>query len=132
MDLAEAQLWLDRYVAAWTSYDRDEITALFSDDVVYRFLPYAEPAVGRAAVVAAWLGEGSADHDCSRDEPDTYDAAYSPVAVDGDVVVATGRSSYRDEPGGPVTQVFHNCFVIGFDDDGRCREFTEYYMKQPR
>ncbi len=28
--------WLAAYVAAWKSYDRDEIAALFADDVEYR------------------------------------------------------------------------------------------------
>ena len=30
-----------------------------------------------------------------------------------------------------MVKVFHNCFVMRFDDDGRCREFTEFYMRQP-
>jgi ketosteroid isomerase-like protein len=132
MDLTSAQRWLDAYVAAWLSYDRDDIAALFSEDVVYRFLPYDEPVTGRDAVVAAWLGEGPAEVASSRDAPGTYDATYSPVAVDGDVVVATGVSSYRDEPDGPVTQVFDNCFAMRFDADGRCRQFTEYYMRRPQ
>ena len=52
------------------------------------------------------------------------------MAVDGDVVVATGTSTYRDEPGGPVTRTYDNCFVMRFGDDGRCRDFTEYYVKR--
>jgi hypothetical protein len=48
------------------------------------------------------------------------------------VVVATGVSSYRDEPGGPVTTVFDNCWVLRFDADGRCTEFTEFYVQRPR
>ena len=132
MDREGAQDWLDRYVAAWRSYDRDEVAALFADDVAYRYHPYDEPVVGRDAVVAAWLGEGEvSDAASARDVPDTYGAHYEPVAVDGDTVVATGRSTYRETPGGPVTEVFHNCFVIRFDADGRCREFTEYFIKQP-
>ena len=131
MDHDTAQQWLDAYVAAWLSYDRDAIGALFSEDVSYRYHPYDDPVVGRAALVASWLGEGSHDQASTRDEPGTYAAAYAPVAVDGDVVVATGTSSYRDAPGGPVTQVFANCFVMRFDDEGRCREFTEYYSRQP-
>ena len=43
----------------------------------------------------------------------------------------TGTSTYYDEPGGRVTQVFDNCFVMRFDDAGRCRDFTEYYTKRP-
>jgi ketosteroid isomerase-like protein len=64
MDREGAQRWLDRYVAAWRSYDRDEVSGLFAEDVAYRYHPYDEPVTGR-------------------------------------------------------------------DADGRCREFTEYYIKQP-
>ena len=81
-------------------------------------------------MVASWLGDGP-EGASTRDEPGTYDASYAPVAVDGDVVVATGTSSYRDIPDGPVVRTFHNCFVMRFDDDGRCREFTEYYSSGP-
>jgi ketosteroid isomerase-like protein len=131
MDHTAAQHWLDRYVAAWLSYDPDAIAALFSEDVSYRYHPYDEPVIGRDQVVASWLGETEDERASSRDEPETYDATYAPVAVDGDVVVATGSSSYRDTPDGPVTQEFANCFVMRFDADGRCREFTEYYAKHP-
>lgn len=132
MDHAAAQAWLDRYVAAWKSYDRNEIEALFAQDVVYRYHPYDEEAVvGRDAVVASWLGEDEAAGASTRDEPGTYDAAYAPAAVDGDMVVATGRSTYRERPGGPVVREYENCFVIRFDAERRCREFTEYFMKRP-
>jgi ketosteroid isomerase-like protein len=131
MDHAAAQDWLDRYVAAWRSYDPDEIGALFSDDAAYRYHPYDEPVVGRDAIVASWLGDSDEDGASTRDEPGTYDASYSPVAVDGDVVVATGSTTYLEGPGGPVLRVYDNCFVIRFDDSGRCREFTEFYLKRP-
>jgi hypothetical protein len=87
--------------------------------------------VGRDAVVASWLGEASSDQAAARDEPGTYDGSYSPVAVDGEVVVAVGTSTYTESPGCRVTEVFDNCFVIRFDDEARCREFTEYYTKRP-
>lgn len=134
MDQAAVQDWLDRYVAAWLSYEPDAIGALFSDDVTYRYHPYDEPITGRDAVVASWLGEPGSDAASSRDEPGTYEAAYSPVAIDGadgDVVVATGTSTYRERAGGPVVGVFDNCFVLRFDAAGRCRDFTEYYMQRP-
>lgn len=136
MDSEGARAWLDRYVAAWLSYDGAEVADLFSADVRYRYHPYDEPVVGRDAVVASWLGEddgagagtGAAS---TRDAPGTYAASYAPVAVDGDTVVATGRSTYRDTPDGPVVHTFENCFVMRFDADGRCREFTEYYIEHP-
>lgn len=129
MDAAAAQAWLDRYVAAWTSYDRDEIAALFSDDVRYRYHPYDEPMIGRDAVAASWRGEGESA--AAVDEQGTYTAAYAPVAIDGVVVVATGTSSYSDAPGAPVARVYENCFVMRFDADDRCCEFTEYYIVRP-
>ena len=87
--------------------------------------------MGRDAVVASWLGEGESDDASTRDEPGTYEAGYSPVAVDGEVVVAAGTSTYLDSPGGSVDRVYENCYLMRFDGDGRCREFTEYYMKRP-
>jgi hypothetical protein len=131
MDQEAAQEWLDRYVDAWISYDPDDISGLFSEDVAYCYHPYDEPIVGRAAVVAAWLEEGDSGDASSRDVPGTYEAEYSPVAVDGDTVVATGTSRYREVPGGPVVRVYENCFVIRFDGEGRCREFTDYFMRRP-
>ena len=131
MDRADAQTWLDRYVAAWLSYDAMDIAALFAEDVSYRYHPYDEPITGREAVVGSWLGEGDLNGASTRDAPGTYAAQYEPVAVDGDVVVATGISSYRERPEGPVVRTYHNCFVMRFDSDGNCREFTEYYHKRP-
>jgi len=131
MDRQGAQDWLDRYVAAWRSYDRDDVASLFSDDVEYRYHPYDDPVVGRDAVVASWLGEGGPDSASTRDAPGTYDAEYTPVAVDGDTVVATGQSRYREVPDGPVVKTYENCFVVRFDDAGRCREFIEYYLRRP-
>jgi len=130
MDRESAQTWLDAYTSAWKSYDRAEIAALFADDVVYRYHPNDDPTRGVDAVVASWLGESDAPGSSTRDAPDTYDATYTPVAIDGDVVVATGSTTYRETPEGPVTQVFDNCFVIRFDDQGRCTDFVEYYTRR--
>ena len=107
-----AQDWLDRYVDAWMSYDPDDVSGLFSEDVAYRWHPYGEPIVGRDAVVASWLGEIALGDASTRDASDTYEAEYSPVGVDGDTVVATGSSRYRERPGGPSsagTRIASSC-----------------------
>ena len=118
-------------MAAWLSYDAKDIAALFSADVAYRYHPSDEPITGREAVVASWLGEGNSNGASTRDAPGTYAAQYEAVAVDDDVVVATGTSSYRERPDGPVVRVYDNCFVMRFDADGNCHEFTEYYLRRP-
>jgi len=132
MDRPTAQRWLDDYVSAWKSYDPDAIGASFAEGVSYRFHPYDEPLVGREAVVAGWLGTSDARGAPTRDAPGTYDAHYTPYAVEGDAVVGTGTSVYRGRRDGPVEQTFDNCFLIRFDRDDRCAEFTELYMKRPR
>jgi hypothetical protein len=130
MDRERAQAWLDRYVAAWLSYDPSDVAALFSDDVTYRYHPNDDPVAGRDAVVVAWLGDDTSGDASTRDAPGTYEAAYAPVAVDGDTVVATGTSRYRETPEGPFVRTYDNCFVIRFDGEERCRDFTEYYVER--
>jgi ketosteroid isomerase-like protein len=131
VDTATVAAWLDAYVAAWKSYDPEAIGALFTDDVKYRFHPYDDPVEGREAVVESWLGEGEHEGAPGRDEEGTYNASYRPIAVDGDVAVASGSSTYTRGPGGPIDEIYDNCFVMRFDADGRCREFTEWFVKRP-
>ena len=84
--------WLEAYVRAWKTYEREAIAALFADDVSYRYHPYDEPIVGRDAVVGSWLGEGEPAGASTRDQPGTYEANYRTVAVDGDVVAQAVQS----------------------------------------
>ena len=101
MEKPAVDRWLNDYVEAWKSYDRSQITALFAEDVQYRYHPYDDPIRGPDAVVSSWLGEGDSSSASSRDEEGTYEAAYAAVAVDGEVAIATGSSSYRGRPGVP-------------------------------
>ena len=51
--------------------------------------------------------------------------------MDGDRAVAIGSSRYLDGPGGAVRDAWDNCYLLRFDPDGRCTEFTEYWVKRP-
>ena len=132
MDRAGVDRWLQAYVDAWKTYDRDQIAALFTEDVEYRYHPYDDPVRGRDAVIESWLGEDGGTGTSTRDPEGTYDAAYRAVAVEDVVAVATGTSTYTAKPGGEIENVFHNCFVMRFAPAGGCREFTEWFMEQPR
>lgn len=122
MDRAGAQRWLERYVEAWQANDRDLIADLFSDEVSYRYHPYDEPVVGRDKLVDSWLE--------SPDDPDSWEAEYWPYALEGDRLVAIGKSRYNATDQHPA-RTYYNAFLIEFDDKGRCREFTEYYLREP-
>jgi ketosteroid isomerase-like protein len=123
VDEARFQLWLDNYVAAWKSYDSEAISALFSEDAEYRYEPWeAVPVKGRAAIAASWLGD--------RDDPDSWTAEYRPWLVSGDSAVAVGVSRYLKEDRETVEREYHNVFLCRFDPEGRCREFTELYLRR--
>lgn len=125
----DVRAWLDRYVAAWETYDPTAIGDLFAEDAEYRYHPADEPVLGRAAIVASWVApEGAAS---SRDEPGTFAASYRPFAVEGSRAVAVGWSRYwTDASRAAERQVYDNCFLLDFDAAGRCRSFTEFFRKR--
>jgi hypothetical protein len=122
MDRAGFADWLDRYVDAWRLNDPVAIGDLFSADVRYAYDPFDEAVVGRAAVVRAWLE--------NPDPPGSWEAAYAVLAVDGDTYIAHGSTRYLTDDRRAVDREFANLFVCRFDSDGRCREFTEWYMRR--
>jgi hypothetical protein len=122
MDRGAFQRWLDAYTEAWRTYDAEAIGDLFSKSAGYRWHPWdegEEMVVGRQAIVDAWLGD--------RDDPGSWTAEYEPYAVEGDDAVAVGVSRYLKDDGS-LDREYHNVFLCRFDDDGRCREFTELFM----
>jgi hypothetical protein len=123
VDQRSVQAWLDGYSHAWGTYDPGEIGALFSEDAVYHYDPFADAVRGREAIVASWLED--------RDEAGTYEGSYRPVLVAGDEAVARGYSRYFDT-NGTVAKEFDNLFLLRFDAEGRCAEYHEWYMAKPK
>lgn len=121
MNHEQFQGWLDAYVEAWKTYNTQHIAALFSADADYRYHPQDEPVHGRDAIVKSWL-EGA-------DDPGTYEAEYHPLAIDGDVHVASGVSRYFESPGGKPRDEYFNVYVCRFNDAGECTDFTEYWIQ---
>ena len=125
MDRSDVQAWLDRYVEAWRENKSEAIEALFTEDAVYRFRPFSaegEIVNGRAAIAEQWLEE--------PDDPNGWEAHYEVFAVEGDRGVATGTSHYYATTH-RAERIYYNCFLMRFDAEGRCAEFTEYFMAVP-
>lgn len=124
-DLTALGGWMDRYADAWRSNNGEQIRSLFTDDAVYRWHPYDKRdsvARGREAIVRAWLEE--------PDEPGSWELTYEPLAVNGDLGVARCVTTYAETGGGGV-RTYHNIFLVRLDDEGRCSDFTEYFMLEP-
>ena len=116
MDKAAFQTWLNGYVEAWRSGDPAAIGDLFSEDARYRYGPFHDPVVGRDAIVKSWRD--------NPDAPGSWEAEYHPLAIDGDVNVATGESRYTNG------KTYSNIFVCRFTDDRHCADFTEWWMEK--
>ena len=119
-----AASWLAHYVQAWETYHPDAIGDLFTEDATYYYHPFEDPVCGRLAIVASWLE--------NRDTPGTYEGRYEPIAIDGDLAVAHGRSRYfTDASKAELVREYDNLFLIRFDDQCRCRSIREWYMSPP-
>jgi uncharacterized protein (TIGR02246 family) len=110
--------WVEGYVRAWNSNDPAEIGALFTEDASYYTEPYSPPWRGRDEIVRQWL-----DH---RDEPGETEFRWQPLTVGPDLAVIQGEALYRTPP-----HTYSNLWVIRLDAEGRCSEFTEWWMRHP-
>ena len=117
MDVDHVRRWVDAYQAAWASNDPADIEVLFTADARYRHRPYHDPITGRDAIVSDWLQH--------RDEPGSWRAEFAPLVVHDDLAVVTGDVDYDDG------DRFSNLWVLRFEADGRCSEFTEWWMLKP-
>jgi uncharacterized protein (TIGR02246 family) len=117
MDRQTLQQWVDGYRRAWESNDPEEIGALFTNDATYLTEPYAKPIEGREAIVADWLER--------KDEPGDTTWSSDVLAVCDDIAFVQGVAEYFTQP----PRVYSNLWVVRLNDDGRCSEFTEWWMK---
>ncbi len=109
--------WMDGYLRAWTSGATEEIADLFTEDAVYDPQTSDEQWVGRDAIVENWQDIG--------DEPGSWTFDWEPVIESPDLSVIQGRTEYAAE-----SRAFRNLWVIRLTDDGRCREFTEWWIDE--
>jgi hypothetical protein len=116
-DRASVARWVEGYVRAWSSNDPDDIGDLFTPEATYRTTPHAEPWRGRGAIVAGWLDR--------RDEPGQATFEWDLLAIDGETVIITGETDYREPP-----IRYSNLWVLRLDAEGHCSEFTEWWMQQ--
>ena len=115
-DLAAVQGWIAGYQRAWESERARGHRRALQRDARYWTAPFRDPWQGRDAIVAGWLDR--------KDEPGSATFTWHPVVITGDVAVVQGTTTYADE-------TFSNLWVLRLDADGRCREFTEWWMQHP-
>jgi ketosteroid isomerase-like protein len=110
--------WMDGYVKAWTSNRSEEIADLFTEDAVYDPQTSPERWEGRDAIVDGWQEV--------EDRPGTWTFGWEPLVEGDGVCVITGRTEYTDDD----PRVYRNLWTIRLTGDGRCREFTEWWIEE--
>ncbi|MFQ5948543.1 MAG: nuclear transport factor 2 family protein [Acidimicrobiia bacterium] len=109
--------WVKGYVRAWESNDPDDIGRLFSEDAVYYTAPFRPPWRNREGIVAGWLDR--------RDQPGEWRFRYEVMAIVNDLGFVRGWTTYANPP-----VAYSNLWVIRLGSDGRCGEFTEWWMEE--
>jgi hypothetical protein len=109
--------WMDGYVAAWASGEAGQIAELFTDDAVYDPQTSAGEWDGLENIVHRWQE--------IDDDEDNWEFEWRPLVETDDVAVVVGRTRYLEPP-----MSYRNLFIIRFSDDGRCYDFTEWYIEE--
>ena len=106
--------WVAGYERAWASNDPDEIRALFTADALYFTAPFREPWSGRQEIVDGWL---------ERKDAPGWTFEWQPLLDTPELAIVTGTTTYLDP-----SQAYSNLWVLRLEEDGRCLEFTEWWM----
>ena len=114
---------LDSYVADMAVYDEDDIRASSPRTAATATTVY-EPVVaeGGRRVVAGGVRFGR-----TRPYAPGTSRRVKPARRDDDVV-SNSTSSYSERPKGPCSSI--TTASCALDNDGRCREFTAYYIRR--
>jgi hypothetical protein len=109
--------WVEGYVRAWETNDPEDIDALFTDDARYYTAPWRKPWSGRDGIVEGWLER--------KDEQGQWSFRWEVIGIDGDLAFVRGWTDYPHEG-----ETYDNLGVIRVAADGRCSEFTEWWMER--
>ena len=92
---------------------------LFTQDAAYSCEPYSRSWRGQDEIVCQWLDR--------KDEPGQAQFTWHPLAGTSEVAIIQGETAYPSEG-----HTYSNLWVIRLDAEGRCTEFTEWWMRHPQ
>ena len=123
MSASPIDLWMQGYLKAWASDDPDDVASLFTEEARYYPEPYSNPWEGRGEIVREWIARG----DSGREWSFTYETA----VTQGDLAIVQGHTHYGEvaDPGPEPAVDYENLWVIRLAEDGRAREFIEWWMQ---
>ncbi|MEX0865489.1 MAG: nuclear transport factor 2 family protein [Acidimicrobiia bacterium] len=109
--------WMDGYVLAWSTNDLHDISALFSPAAVYDPQTSDGEWEGLDQIIEQWQE--------IADQEGNWDFEWAALVETDELAVVTARTRYYDPPAS-----YRNLFVIRFDHENRCYDFTEWYIEE--
>ena len=110
---------MEKYIAAWTTNEPDDIRALFTEDAVYATRPLRSGRLARARADRGTLA------DRGRTSPRNGPLSGRRSAPTATWHFVQGRTHYLgDRPS------YENLWVIRLGPDGRASAFTEWFMER--
>ena len=109
--------WMDGYVLAWSTNDPDDISALFSPGAIYDPQTADGEWEGLDQIIEQWQE--------IDDQEGNWDFEWASLVETDELAVVTARTRYFDPPAS-----YRNLFVIRFDHQDRCYDFTEWYIEE--
>ena len=113
---------LERYKAAWESFDGDAWVDLFTEDAEYHEDPFGEPLVGHNALRAYLLASSETDRD--------VDITVERHWVSGQTVLAAWHASWIRRADGGVERSA-GFLTAEVAPDGRISRLREWWMPAP-
>jgi ketosteroid isomerase-like protein len=123
MDRDHIERWLTSYRRAWRSDNPADIKALFTEEATYSPYPFAGAWHGVDQIVEGWIGH----HDSEK----IWTFEHEILAIDGDTAIIHGETHYDASPEEPESD-FSNIWLVRFAEDGRAREFREWWVERSR
>jgi hypothetical protein len=111
--------WMEGYIEAWESNEARDIAALFHPEAIYDPQTADGELHGHHEIVEWWK-----DVD---DTPGNWEFEWIPLVETDDLAVITATTRYLEPPAS-----YRNLFVVKFDEEGRCFDFTEWYVEEER
>ena len=102
--------WVTGYLRAWTSNDREDIAALFTEDAEYHEAPFDTEWIGRQEIIEGWTSRWD-----WQQGGWTFD--WTLASIHGSTAVITGVGHYTE------LGDFDNLWTVTFDESARCTRF---------
>lgn len=114
MDRRRVERWIAGYDKAWRTAGTGMLAELFTPDIVYSPLPWADPVVGLDAVAAYW--------EASRQGPDEdFSLKTEVLATEMETAVVRADVEYHS-----LGSSWRDLWVITFSSSVRCARFEEW------